>query len=61
MLCDIIIIGTITGARRSIVSDATVVGHVTTTTSDVTAHHHQGLDHDDDDDHGSESIAALFL
>ena len=60
MLCDIIIIGTITGARRSIVSDATVVGHVTTTT-DVTAHHHQGLDHDDDDDHGSESIAALFL
>lgn len=61
MLCDIIIIiGTITGARRSIVSDATVVGHVTTT-NDVTAHHHQGLDHDDDDDHGSESIAALFL
>lgn len=59
MLCDIIIIGTITGARRSIVSDATVVGHVTTT-NDVTAHHHQGLDHDDDD-HGSESIAALFL
>lgn len=60
MLCDIIIIGTITGARRSIVSDATFVGHVTT--NDVTARHHQGLDHDDDDlGIDSESIAALFL